>query len=456
MNNKDNDEKFIYDKLSKINVTNTNIKKNTMDILKCKKENKNKAFLVPILTVFVSLFLVVGVSASIIKNSEWFMSKFNPNFKNIVEPIDLSSEDNGIRVEFIAGQKYGNDTIAYFSIQDISGKNRITENTELQDGLRVFMDKAEGSYAANYEMIYFDKDTNTIYFELNLNTDSKDELNENLNLSISKIYFDSIEYEDELIEIDKKYVTDKEGIYLEESKIWSTSNLHDTSEKVLEADRYFDMPHKDKYQQISSIGLIDNKLHIQVVSEFNQGFGPSSPYFKLENTSGEIMDYEYKITFVTDKNNNIIDVDKINSDLDGYKYQEFVFPIVNKQDTYKVYYNGSIYYGTEGKWSIKTNICETSDSILSIDKEIIVGNSKVEKLTLSPLALGLYLSYNDNLEKDIEIELKTDNDLIKLESEGFIKNSIDSTTNINYKFNKPISIKDINSIIINSVEITVK
>ena len=234
MDMKDREEKLIYSRLSNIEVDDSNIKSRVRAGLNSKKTRKR-----PILRfglgVVLSLFLVVGASAALLKNSEWFMDKFNPIFRDIVDPIDICSEDQGIKVELIAGQKYDNNAIVYLSIQDTSGKNRITEETEFRDGLFVGLNSQVNSfgYGVKDRLISFDRDTNTIYYELKISTDMNSPLSESLRLGTSRIYFDCVEYEDELIVVEEKAIKDSQYFNIEESKIWGGKNLSNGGEKKI-------------------------------------------------------------------------------------------------------------------------------------------------------------------------------------------------------------------------------
>jgi hypothetical protein len=89
--------------------------------------------------IALSVMLVVTAAAATLGGFDWFIKKFNPSFGEIVEPVEAYCEDQGIRMEVIGAQKYDNMAVVYLSLQDVSGQNRLTEQTDFQDGFTVKM-----------------------------------------------------------------------------------------------------------------------------------------------------------------------------------------------------------------------------------------------------------------------------------------------------------------------------
>lgn len=457
MDMKDRDERLIETSLSSIEVDKSQIKSKVMEGVKGKRVRK--PLLRSGLAVAMSLFLVVGASATILKNSEWFMDKFNPIFRDIVDPIDIYSEDQGIKVELIAGQKYDNNAIVYLSIQDTSGKNRITEETEFGYGLFLGLNSQENSfgYGIKDRLISFDKDTNTIYYELKISTDMNSPLSESLRLGTSRIYFDRVKYEDELIVVEEKAIKDSQYFNIEESKIWGGKNLSNGGEKILEIGRYSDMPHGNKDQWISNIGIIDGRLHIQVGSNFKKDFGPSDPYLSIKDEDGELIRYEKSKIFLTDRKGRILEIDEINSDLAEYKYEEFIFPIVKEREVYEVYSNGYISDGVSGHWEVETDLAKDSKNMKTINRDVDLGNYKLQEISITPLGLKLVGSYKESdFRGDFKIDLVTKEGLVKLENAGGTLDSENSSFVLDYENDKVISVEEVEGLIIDGFKIELK
>ena len=101
--------------------------------------------------------------------------------------------------------------VVYLSLQDVSGQNRLTEQTDFQDGFSVKMStqaqeeakrqkgkidsEIVSSFSCGQKMLYFDEETNTIYYEFNITADADSPLSDPLELGSFRIYFDKREYE---------------------------------------------------------------------------------------------------------------------------------------------------------------------------------------------------------------------------------------------------------------------
>ncbi|HAE92186.1 MAG TPA: hypothetical protein DCG60_06010, partial [Tissierella sp.] len=237
MSKLDIDEQKIYDIFSQITVDSSKITKQVKNRLQntyTKTQiSRHRPFLRHIIVAMVlSMFLVVSATAAVLGNFEWFMKKFNPSFGKVVEPIGVYSEDQGIRMEVIGAQKYDNRAIVYLSLQDMTGQNRLTEKTAFRDGFSVKMnqrtpDKFLGTkdsllsgFSWKQKMIYFDSDTNTIYYEFNITTDLDTPLSDPLELGSSLIYFDETAYEEEPINLCLSTIKDKDTVTIDKVKVW--------------------------------------------------------------------------------------------------------------------------------------------------------------------------------------------------------------------------------------------
>lgn len=454
MKNLDKDEKLIHDELSQIKVDRGNINKNVIEGIREKTRLKRKPLIVSTVSIALFLFLIIGTSAAVIKNSDWFLNKFNPIYKEIVEPLDIKVEDEGIVVEAIAGKKYKNNAIVYISVKDITGKKRLTKNTQFKNSIYFNLKGKEGSYSINEKQIKFDEETNTIYYELNISTDKNTKLSDPLLIGIEKIYLDSKKYKDENINLQLEDMINKEYFYLEESEIFASNNSVIDKEKVLKTGWHSSMIHQDKNQWISNIGIIDSKLHIQIGSKFNKKFGPSAPFLVLKDMEGNEINYDKKIIFITDKNGSVLKTNKISPRTSEYKYHELIFPLNGHElEDYNLYYTGYIDDGIDGKWEIKTNLKYNSNDIKLIDKEFQVDEYLVQKINLNPLVVELNGMYENYPSEEINVFLDTTSGLIELNLFEKIIEKKESTFTLSYISDEPILVDNIKSININEKKI---
>lgn len=186
----DMDEQYIHDMFSKNTVDSSKIAEEVKERL-----HKESAKVIPKLhrrwtwsiatAIVMSVALVVGAAAAALGSFDWFIEKFNPDFGKVVEPVEVYSEDQGIRMEVIGAQKYDNMAIVYLSIQDVTGENRLTERTDFKDGFSVKMNQQKQkttkgvdevvseSVSWRQKKLYFDEDTNTIYYEFQITADPR-------------------------------------------------------------------------------------------------------------------------------------------------------------------------------------------------------------------------------------------------------------------------------------------
>ena len=479
MSKLDNEEQKIYDMLSQINVDSSKIAKQVRTELN-KRDTKtpvksHKPWMrSTVAAIVLSMFLVVSATAAVLGNFEWFMKKFNPNFGKITEPIEVYCEEQGIRMEVIGAQKYDNRAVVYLSLKDITGQNRLTEKTDFQDGFNVKMrertkktignkDSSVIGYGWKQKMLYFDEATNTVYYEFNITTDLDMPLADPLELGSSRIYFDIIEYEEEPINIPLISIKDTDTVLINDSQIWGGGDVPDNiwsgrDTKVLFPGNYASMPHGNKDQWISNIGIIDGKLHVQVGKIFHKEFGPNDPSIELKDQEGNLISNDYSLALFADEKNNFLDTDRNDYDDAMYKYKEFIFPL-NKKDLskYILCYTGSVYSGVEGDWKVVAKLSDASKNIITWAEDISIEGYVLEYMTLSPLglqAMGTYEGENCYIS-DAVVKIETVDGIIQLEGGGGSQDSENHSFSASWDIDEPLEVDKVKAIIINNTRIPI-
>ena len=83
-------------------------------------------------------------------------------FASVVEPVEVSAEDEGVKATVIAAERYGETGIFYISLEDTEGLGRIT-----QDAVPRFQSSVSGDVLnVNCEQIYFDAETGRAVYEV--------------------------------------------------------------------------------------------------------------------------------------------------------------------------------------------------------------------------------------------------------------------------------------------------
>ena len=473
MNKFDANEQKIYDELSRINVDVSKlivqVKSRLHEEIPTsaswhKRWRKSAVAAAAMLAV-----LVFTATAAVSGGFDWFMEKFKPSFGEIVEPVGIYSEDKGIRMEIIGAQKYDNMAIVYLSLQDITGQNRLTEQTDFRDGFSVKMNPQKqdtsvqkeviaGSVSWKQEVIYFNEDTNTIYYEFIITADPDTPLADPLELGSFLIYFSTTSYVDEPISLSLEKIDSAEIIPVTKDNIWGGSNLPDDYSlftKVLKPGYNADMPHGEADQWVSNVGIIDGKLHVQVGKIFNKEFGSSDVELALLTSEEEVIHYDYSLVLLGDENNLILNLEENNYGDAAYKYEEFIFPVT--LENFNIYFSGNVSSGVEGRWNVAVNLNDSKANIRVWKNDILIENYLIEHITLSPLGLQIIGSYEDEefSTHNVSAEIETENGIIRLEGGGGSQNPEKHTFSLDWNTETPIDVAEVTAVVINGTKIPV-
>ena len=476
----DMDEQHIHEMFSKITVDSSKLAEQVKSRLHEDSANMparhgKRWTRSTIAAIVMSFVLVASATAAVLGNFDWFIEKFNPDFGKIVEPVEVYSEDQGIRMEVIGAQKYDNRAIVYLSLQDVTGQKRLTEQTDFRDGFSVKMNPltqetiSEGEEAVSasvswkQKMLYLDEDTNTVYYEFNITADPDSPLAEPLELGSFLIYFDEKAYKDEPISVSLTGIKGIETIPITKGQLWGGSNwLPDDLSSFTEAlmpSHFAEMPHGEKDQWVSNIGIVDGKLHVQIGNIFNKEFSPNDAMLSLKDPDGHSISYDYSLVFIGDKENHVLNHEK-NDYADGiYKYEEYVFPLSNENlSGYTLCYTGSVFSGVEGNWRVAANVSDSNQNMRTWTNDISVEGHLFEYITLSPLGLQVIGTYKGEecMVWDMSLEVETVDGIIPLEGSGGIQNHDKHTFNSSWNTKAPLDVAKVTAIILNGTRIPIK
>ena len=474
----DRNEQDIHDALSQITVDASKlaeqVKRRLNEEIPRTAPRRVRWSMSAVAALALSVMLVVTAAAATLGGFDWFIQKFNPSFGEIVEPVEAYCEDQGIRMEVIGAQKYDNMAVVYLSLQDVSGQNRLTEQTDFQDGFTVRMntqaqeeakgqtDEIVASFGSGQKLLYFDEETNTIYYEFNITADSDSPLSDPLELGSFLIYFDKRSYENEPISISLSAIKEAEAVSIREDQIWGGSAvLYDFGglTKVLTPGNYAPMPHGEDDQWISNIGIIDGKLHVQSGKLFHKEFGSSDVLLSLMTPDGELIMADYELMLFGDGDYRLLDLEENDYADAVYKYEEAVFSIDTEElDGYTLCYTGSVYSGVEGRWKIAANLSDTSRKMRILTNDIPVEGHLFEHMTLSPLGLQVIGSYTGDecMASKMSMAIETADGVIPLQGGGGSHNSQKQTFSLHWNTEVPLDVTTVTAVIINGTRIPVQ
>lgn len=472
----DRDEQNIHDALSRITVDASGlapqVKNRLNEEIPCTVLWRARRSLA--VAVAISAILLITVAAAALGSFDWFIEKINPSFREIVEPVEVYCEDQGIRMEVIGAQKYGNMAVVYLSLQDISGQNRLTEQTDFRDGFSIKMnpetqetsgqpvETVASSITWRKKLLYLDEERNTAYYEFNIEADSDSPLSDPLELGSFLIYFDEVKYEYEPISLSLSGIGETEAISVREDHVWGGTNVPDDLSVLAAAltpGYYAPMPHGKEDQWISNIGILDGKLHVQIGGYWNKEFGSSDATLFLMSPDGELIEWDYELRFLGDANHRLFDLEENGYKDAVYKYDEAVFTVdTEEMSDYILCFTGLVHSGVEGRWRVVANLSDTTQQMRIWTNHIVVEDYLFEHMTLSPLGLQVVGTYKGEecMAGGMALAIETVDGVIMLEGGGGSYNSQKQTFNWHWNTENPLDVATATAVIINGTRIPVK
>jgi len=353
----DYDDQLIKSKLSTIQTPESDIAGEVNRKLKQKGSitNGRKSLRLAIV-IGMCLILSTGVLAVTISNFSNIISKVNPEIAPMLQPIEMTSEDNGIKVEVVAAYNDDEMAVIYVTLQDLT-KDRLDQFSNLYN-----YSLSEGALF-NSQIIDYDEGTKTATFRIQANGGEKingKELDFSIQSFLSNaLVFDEVETGIALVDIERN---NQETVVLDMEHVSGGSgSMFDSWKRlgniqVLKADqRDIKLP-EIEFMHISNIGYIDDKLHIQT------------------KWTGEGID-DHGYFYFTDDEDNVLEIrpstihfgiDEFGNTIDRGDYIEYVFDLegVDPGDvSVKGYFVSSGKY-IEGNWEVKFKL-----QSINIDRE---------------------------------------------------------------------------------------
>jgi len=164
MKNFDRDEQRIHNAFSKISVDTDNLKRRILN-MEHKRTKKPRMRFVAVAAI-IALFVAIS-SATIAATGglDGLIARFNPAFGLLAQETLACTEDDGIRIEVIGAQYFGDSMLLYLTIQDVSGQDRITRyifpDFEIHNEVGAI---SSGGGSSN--RLHFDENNNKIYLEV--------------------------------------------------------------------------------------------------------------------------------------------------------------------------------------------------------------------------------------------------------------------------------------------------
>ncbi|OPZ94128.1 MAG: hypothetical protein BWY74_00799 [Firmicutes bacterium ADurb.Bin419] len=402
---------------------------------------------VVVVAAVILVMLSVSVMAASITNFGKLLSIISPQVEQNLQPIKLSSEDNGIKMEVLAAMSDNNTTIAYISIQDLTADR-------VGDSIDLYNYSISKYNSATSEVIWYDAASKTAFIKL-LGNGGKNLEGKIVTLQVDSFLSNKQSYKlfDTGIDLMKVIGSTTISTIPLDMKIVSggSGDLFDEFRKrgiinVLKTDQTNIALPNISFAHISNIGIIDGKLHIQ--TKWTGGGIDDHGTFILANDSGD-KTYPSSIYFSIDKNGKAIY---------GRDYIEFIFEINETEiNKYKLFADHFTTYGhyTEGKWQ-NTFKLEAMEKDKEVDIDMYFGEFKVNRLSVSPIGVTLIGTGNtSDTTKDISVLVKMLNGRVYTLNSS-VKNNENGKFTWKFMSLEPIKVMNVKEVSINGKVVELK
>jgi len=439
----DKDEEVIINALNSIYTKESNIKYNVNRKLNKKKEIFIFKKVAVTFSVLLSLVVAVPVMAGTFPSFELLLNTIDSKFENLLQPIQLISENNGIKMEVVSAMKDEDMIVMYITLQDIEG-DRIDETLDLNDSYKV-----KGLNVYTSEVIDYNEKNKTATIRIQANS------NENLNNKKIEFSLDSFIsgeknisssvsndiFADNLInEVKNTVKLDMDNIPGGGGELYK--ELRDQKEvDILEKDKLNIEFNNISCMNITNIGIISNQLHIQ--TKWDKSKFDNHGFLYLTDNEGKKIDV---------RNASIsYSFDEYGKSIYGDDYVEYIFDLENI-NLKNININANVFYSeifVEGPWKTNFEIESISEEKV-VNQENINSYYAIDKIKISKL--GVSIIADDNLDEISSIKINMNNGMQEILDSKIIIGD-ENETSIKFLSTEPIDIQSVKSIEINEEKI---
>lgn len=416
--------------------TKLGVKKAKLEHPKGKFKNR----LVIPLVASLSLVFSIGVGAATIPSFNHLLSLVSPEIALMLQPIEISSEDNGIKMEVVAAMNDDEMAVIYVTMQDLTG-NRIDKTLDIYD-----YSLTEGRMF-NSQIVDYDDTTNTATLRIQANGGESIN-NKKIGFHITSFLSHKQTMEEVIVDANLMEVKNNtpQMISLDTNNVSGGGEIfgelmeQDTI-KVLKPDETELSLPEIEFMHISNLGFIDNRLHIQ--TKWTGDNVDDHGYFYFMDASGDKI-HASNIYFES------AEVGKTN---DRNEYIEYIFD-VDQLDLDKLKLMGDFVYGsnyTIGNWSTTFKIQSVSEEKnMNFSKDF--GTWTANRITVTPLGVTVYGEGEVNHSNEIVVSAKMNDGSVQTFDS---MTSFSENEKVKAKFisSLPLDISKIESINIDGIEI---
>ena len=267
--------------------------------VKTKKKSFKKSIVIAV-AVILCITITIPVLAITVNPIYELVYQISPGLAQMLKPVQMSCEGNGIKMEVVSAAVYENEAAIYISLKDMTDQNRIDGTTDLFDSYHINL---VFDSSASCRRVSFDEETGVATFLINISqwNDQK--------IVGSKITF----YFTEFLSYKNKFEGEITDIDL--SKVTKVTKTHTPKYFRGGSGKYVNYEDRHKVNclfpidggiaspvdgvTVTNIGFVDNKLHIQVYYEDIINFDDHG-YITLYDKNGKKAEY-FDVSFFDDE-----------------------------------------------------------------------------------------------------------------------------------------------------------
>lgn len=317
------------------------------------KQNHNRRWSRGI-AVAAGLLLVINVSLPVLAGTfptiYELMYLVSPAVAQFYQPVQLSDEYDGIRMEVVAAYIHEETAEIYITLQDLEG-NRLDETTDLYDSYSIHMPY---SAIGDCRKVGYDPESGILTYLITVTQENGRKIEgKKLTFSVGGYLGQKQEYEKIEIPIDLTQVTEEAYQYVDTPARGGTMTSHSELAAIMSETYPVLVPQPADPDfpiegvKLTGIGYVEGKLHIQYAVE-NALNNDNHGSFFLQNEAGEMLQEAGSISFYEESGKKRID----------YRDSVFLIPQEELQD-YRLYGDFVISEGFhEGNWQVTFPIKE--------------------------------------------------------------------------------------------------
>ena len=306
------------------------------------------------IAVAAGLLLVINVSLPVLAGTfptiYELMYLVSPAVAQFYQPVQLSDEYDGIRMEVVAAYIHEETAEIYITLQDLE-KDRLDETTDLYDSYSIHMPY---SAIGNCRKVGYDPESGILTYLITVTQENGRKIEgEKLTFSVGGYLGQKQEYEKIEIPIDLTQVTEEAYQYVDTPARGGTMTSHSELAAIMPETYPVLVPQPADPDfpiegvKLTGIGYVEGKLHIQYAVE-NALNNDNHGSFFLQNEAGEMLQEAGSISFYEESGKKRID------------YRDSVFLIPQEElQNYRLYGDFVISEGFhEGNWQVTFPIKE--------------------------------------------------------------------------------------------------